>query len=79
MKYEMVSNKQYISPTTTWSGICPRFSKKAEIFIQLQGSTKSKDDLQVGFSPYFKGCNQLKEHFCIDCPLMEEYKKSHDY
>lgn len=79
MKWEIVRNERYTSRDTTHRGICPRYNKEAEIFIHLSGSKEAVNDLQPRFSSHFKGCNLQKVPSCIDCPLMDEYKNSHDY
>jgi hypothetical protein len=85
MKRQPVRNKHYRSIDTDYSGICPRFSQRATIYIHLGGKQESKYDLQPTLTPHIKECNLLKERndkntVCmLSCPVFEAYKNSHSY
>ena len=80
----IVRNKEYTNKVTYCEGVCPKFNKKAKILISLTGRIESKHDLQSTFTPHFRECILLKTENlkycpCIECPVFEEFKKSHSY
>lgn len=85
MIWQPVRNKNYSSRETYHQGKCPRFNESATLSIYLSGKQSEKNDLQPNFSPRLDGCSLLQEKndkntaCMLWCPLMEDYKNSHDY
>ena len=85
MAWQIVRNKNYTSRETYHRGDCKRFNEIATLSIHLSGKQMCKSDLQPTFSCRLDECSLLKEKnerdttCMMECSLLKDYKKSHDY